>query len=153
MAFDISAAPNYYLMQNMYLVLCYVKTQFLRVISSLVFRSSTVRNPQCLENSSPEPAVYDTGSPLQLVSLAISIPVPSNHCWVTCTLTDELNILACLLMSGLATGSDVRLLCLRFVCRLFFLPSAQRKGEEEKTKPIKTLVDDPESRPRFLLDC
>lgn len=59
--------------------------------------------------------------------------------------TDELNIPACLLMSGVATGSDARLLCLRSVCRLFFLPSAQRKGEEKKTKPKKTVVDDPDS--------
>lgn len=132
MAFDISATPKYYLMQIIYLVLCYVKTQFLRVISSLVFQSSKVRNPQCLQHSSPEPAVYDRGSPLQPVSLAISIPVPSNRCWVTCTLTDELNIAACLLMSGLATGSDARLLCLRSICRLFFLP---RHKERERKKP------------------
>lgn len=140
-------------MQNRYLVLCYGKTQFLRVISSLVFQNSTVRNPQCLQNSSPEPSVYDRGSPLQPVSLAISIPVPSNHCWVTCTLTDELNILACLLMSGLATGSDVRLLCLRSVCRLFFLPSAQRKREEKKSKSSKTLVDDPDPDFSLIATC
>lgn len=46
-------------MQNIYLVLCYVKTQFFRVISSLVFQSCTVRNPQCLQSSSPEPAVFE----------------------------------------------------------------------------------------------
>lgn len=149
MAFDISATPNFYLMQNIYLVLGYVKTQFLRVISSLVFQSSTVRNPQCLQNISPEPAAYDRGSPLQPVSLAISIPVPSNRCWVTCTLRDELNIPACLLMSGLAAGWDVRLLWLRSVCRLFFLPSAQRKGEKTETQQNSGGW----SRPRLFRHC
>lgn len=138
MAFDISATPNYYLMQIIYLVLCYVKTQFLRVMSSLVFQSSTVRNPQCLQDGSPEPAVYDRGSPLQPLSLAISIPVPSNRCWVTCTLTEELNIPACLLMSALVTGSDARLLCLRSVCRLFFLPR-HKEGERRKKQTSKNL--------------
>jgi len=144
MAFDTPTTLNYYFMQNVYLAPCYKKTQFFRV-----FSSPSVAEHHCKMFSVLGRTVTLSCNvqlrrrPLQPISMAILVPVPSNHCWVTCcTPKDELSIAACLLMSGSVMGLDVRLLCLRSVCKkgLFFLPCTQRKGGEKKTPKLLWMI-------------